>query len=122
MAPRDLGQEAAGEKLGQQGRIDLVGLSVGVCDPADLLGVGDHDPADMRGEHLDEARGVARRLDHDGIVPGQRRAGEGLQPIAPHVDPARPGDHAGEQRHHLGEGAMVSSPMTRMAPPPPGSW
>jgi hypothetical protein len=83
-----------------------VSLDLGGGDHADLLGVGDHDPADMRREHLDDGRGVARRLDHDGIVLGQRRAGEGLQPIAPHVDPARPGDHPLEQRHHLGEGAM----------------
>jgi hypothetical protein len=44
-------------------------------------------------------------LAHDVIVVGQRRAGEGLQPIAPHVDPAQLGDNPVEQRHHLGEGA-----------------
>jgi hypothetical protein len=87
----DLGQEAAGGELGQHGCTDRVGVDLGVGDHADLLGVGDHDPADMQGEHLDDGRGIARRLDHDVMVVGQRRAGERLQPIAPACRPGPAG-------------------------------
>jgi hypothetical protein len=86
-----LGQEATGVELRQHRRVDPVRLDLGVRDQPHLLGVGDHDAPDVRPEHLDHGRGVARRLDHDVVVPGQGRAGEGLEPVAAHVDAPQSG-------------------------------
>jgi hypothetical protein len=106
----DLRQEAAGVELGQHGRVDAVGLDLGVRDEAHLLGVGDHHPPDVRREHPGHRRGVARRL-HDGVVVvGQGGAGEGLEPVAAHVEPPQPGRLAVQQGHRLGEDAVDVRP------------
>jgi len=55
----DLGQEVAGIQLGQHGRVDRVGLDLGVRDHPHLGRVGDHHAPDMRRDHLRDSRKTA---------------------------------------------------------------
>jgi hypothetical protein len=119
----DLRQEATGVELGQHRGIDAIGLDLGVGDQPHLLGVGNHHPSDMGREHRNDGSGVAGRLHDHVVVVGQGTAGECLQLVPAHANPAQPCELAIQQGNRLGEDTVNAIPMTRMAPcPPPCSW
>src|SRR5215469_2176939 len=75
----------------------------------DLLGVGDHDPADMGADDGSGRSGIAGCLDHDYVVLGQPLC-ESLQWLAAHDDASQPSELAVLPGHRFGKGAVDIQP------------
>ena len=69
----DLWQKAAGIKLRQYAGIDLVSFDLR-CNKADLLGISNGDPADVRGDHFGYRSRIAGRLDNHNVALRKPRA------------------------------------------------
>src|SRR5215472_8434850 len=101
----DLRQKAAGVKLRQHTSIDLIGFDLGVGNQADLFGVGDNHPTDVRSDHCGNRSRIAGGFDNDDVVVGQL-LGKFLQLLATHDDATQPAELAVFPGHRLGKSAV----------------
>src|SRR5215813_7441664 len=101
----DLRQKAAGVKLRQYTSIDLIGFDLGVSNEADLFGVGDNHPTDVRSDHCGNRSRIAGGFDNDDVAVGQL-LGKFLQLLTTHNDTTQPAELAVSPGHRLGKGAV----------------
>src|SRR5215813_6291983 len=101
----DLRQKAAGVELRQHTSIDLIGFDLGMGNEADLFGVGDNHPADVRSDHCGNRSRIAGGFDDDNIAVGQL-LGKFLQSLAAHDDATQPAELAVFPGHRLGKSAV----------------
>ena len=67
----DLRDEIGGQEPGRSQGVVGVGLDNSGSDPFDLQGIGDHTATDQGGQQVVDEPGVARRLQHEGILGAQ---------------------------------------------------
>src|SRR5215813_11138981 len=101
----DLRQKAAGVELRQHTSIDLIGFDLGMGNEADLFGVGDNHPTDVRSDHCGNRSRIAGGFDDDNIAVGQL-LGKFLQSLAAHDDATQPAELAVFPGHRLGKSAV----------------
>src|SRR5215470_4481272 len=72
---------------------------------ADLLRIGDHDPADVRSDHCGNRSRIAGGFDDDNVAVGQL-LGKFLQSLATHNDTTQPAELTVSPGHRLSKGAV----------------
>ncbi len=65
------GDQIGGQQVGQDPRVDLVGLDLRVADRPHLLGVREHDLSHVPLKDPRDGQRVARRLHHHAIIRGE---------------------------------------------------
>ncbi len=102
----DLGQEARRVQLGEHGRVDLIGLHLGVRDRPHQEGVRDDHALDQGREQLGDREGVAGGLEDHLILRPQMLPSEGQDLLPRQLDPAELADGCVLHRRGHGEASM----------------
>src|SRR5499427_1240816 len=101
----DLRQKAAGIELRQHAGVDLIGFDLRIRNEADLLRIGDNNPADVRSDHCGNRSRIAGGFDDDNVATGQLLR-KFLQRLATHDDTTQSAELTVFPGHCLGKGAV----------------